>query len=121
METTTQEIIYQAMALLLSGILTAVGAYAAKLIATKIDIAKYGFENAEVEAIISNGIDYAETMGNKYLKEQANETASKMTSNNKLLLAQRYVNDRVDRKTIIKYATNLNEAIERALTKKIRA
>ena len=119
METTTQELIYQIMALFISGLLAIIGAYTKQLITTKIDIAKYGFENAKVEAIIDNGINYAEAMGNKYLKERASNTAIKMQGNEKLNIAMTYVNNRVDKATIVKYATNLDEAIERKLTKRI--
>ena len=51
METATQEIIYQTVALVISGVLAIVGAYARKLISTNIKLSKYGFDNDKLERI----------------------------------------------------------------------
>ena len=108
METTTQEIIYQLMALLVSGVLAIIGAYAKKLITTKIDIAKYGFENERVERIIDNAVNFAEQKA----KEVAKDKAVKIASMDKLKGARKYING-VDKGIVEKYGTQLDDMIAR--------
>jgi len=113
METTTQEIIYQLLALLVSGILAVLGAYVKKLITTKIDIAKYGFENERVERIIDNAISYAEQKG----KAIAKKNSVKLAGNKKLEFAKIYIN-KVDKKIVKKYGLQLEDMIERKVAQK---
>ncbi len=116
METTTQELIYQFMALLVSGILAVLGAYAKQLIKTKIDIEKYGFENDRVERIIDNAVNFAEQKGKVYLKTQSQAIAS----SEKLNFARQYINA-VDQKIVTQYADQLDNMIERKVAQKFGA
>lgn len=113
METTTQELIYQFMMILVSGILTILGAYLKKLITTKIDIAKYGFENERVERIIDNAVNFAEQKGKVYLKENSKAIASSQ----KLDFARDYINA-IDKKIISNYGGQLDGMIERKVAQR---
>ena len=113
MDNTTQEIIYQLMALLVSGVLAIIGAYAKKLITTKIDIAKYGFENERVERIINNSVNFAEQKAKEYAKSKA----VKIASIDKLKGARKYING-VDKSIIEKYGTQLDDMIARKVAQK---
>ena len=113
METTTQELIYQIMALFISGLLAIIGAYAKQLITTKIDIAKYGFENDKVERIINNAIDYAEQKA----KEVAKDKSVTIASSDKLKGAKKYINS-VDKNIVEKYGTQLDDMIARKVAQK---
>ena len=108
METTTQELIYQLMALFISGILAVIGAYAKKLITTKIDIAKYGFENERVERIIDNAVNFAEQKGKEYVKDKA----GRIKGSAKLDFAKKYINE-VDKNIIKDYGTQIDDMISR--------
>jgi len=114
METTTQEIIFQGLALLVGGVLATIGAYLKVLITTKIDIAKYGFENDRVERIIDNATAYAEQRGNEYVAKYAKEVAS----SKKLNYARAYIN-RIDIELVRKYGDKLDYMIERKLEQRI--
>ena len=116
METTTQVLIYQVLALLISGILAIIGAYAKSLIKTKIDIAKYGFENDKVERIIDNAINFAEQKA----KVAAKDGARKIDGITKLAIAKQYIN-KVDREVVTKYATQLDDMIDRKVAQKFGA
>lgn len=117
METTaTQELIFQAIAILLSGILTILGAYAKKFIQTKIDIEKYGFENDRVERIIDNAVNFAEAKGKQYAKERSKAIASSV----KLDMARKYIN-KIDSDVIEKYGGQLDDMIERKVIQKFGA
>ncbi len=113
METTTQEFIYQLMALIISGILAVIGAYAKKLITTKIDIAKYGFENDRVERIVDNAVNFAESKGKGFAKDKAKEIASKYKHSTALM----YIN-KVDKDIVEKYSTNIDDMIARKVAQK---
>ena len=113
MDTTTQELIYQLMALFISGLLAIIGAYAKKLITTKIDIAKYGFENDKVERIIDNAVNFAEQKA----KEVAKEKSITIASSDKLKGARKYINN-VDKTIIEKYGTQLDDMIARKVAQK---
>ncbi len=108
METTTQEIIYQVIAITISGILGLIGVYVKNFLTTKIDIAKYGFENDRVERIITNAVDYAEQKSREYAKGIARNTAS----SEKLDLARQYINQ-IDKNIVTKYGNDLDLMIER--------
>lgn len=116
METTTQELIYQVIMLLVSGILAVIGAYAKKLITTKIDIAKYGFENDRVERIIDNAISFAEQRA----KVAAKDGARRIDGVTKLAIAKQYI-DKVDKGIVVKYATQLDDMIDRKVAQKFGA
>jgi len=113
METTTQELIYQVMLLVITGVLTVIGSYVKDLLVTKIDVTKYGFDNERVERIIDNAIDYAEQRGKAYAKG----SSIKLASNDKLATAKVYI-DKVDRDIVIKYGQTLNDMIERKVHQK---
>ncbi len=113
MDTTTQELIYQLMALFISGLLAIIGAYAKKLITTKIDIAKYGFENEKVERIIDNSINFAEQKAKQYAKEKT----VKLAGNEKLNIAREYIN-KVDKSVVEKYSTQIDDMIARKVAQK---
>lgn len=108
METGTQELIYQMITIILSIGLTALGVYAKKLIITRIDIAKYGFENDRVERIIDNAINYAEGQARIYAKRESVE----LSSNGKFEAAKKYI-DKVDPTIIAKYGKQLDVMIDR--------
>lgn len=114
MEQATGELIYQLVVLVMSGVLAMVGAYAKKYLTTKIEIAKYGFENERVERIIDNAVAFAEQKGREYAKTQS----AKLESNKKLDYARKYI-DSVDRGIIEKYGEQLNGMITRKVIQKI--
>lgn len=114
MEQATGELIYQLVVLVMSGVLAMVGAYAKKYLTTKIEIAKYGFENERVERIIDNAVAFAEQKGREYAKTQS----EKLESNKKLDYARKYI-DSVDRGIIEKYGEQLNGMITRKVIQKI--
>lgn len=113
METTTQELIYQFMVILVSGILAILGAYVKQLIKTKIDVEKYGFENERVERIIDNAVNFAEQKGKEFAKVQT----VKIASNEKLDFARKYING-VDKDIIEKYGTQIDDMIARKVAQK---
>jgi len=113
METTTQELIYQFMMILVSGILTILGAYLKQYITTKIDIAKYGFENDKVERIIDNAVNFAEQKGKVLAKQKATDFAS----SKKLDFARSYIN-KVDKNVVSKYGDKLDDMIERKVAQR---
>lgn len=114
MEQATGEFIYQLVVLVMSGVLAMVGAYAKKYLTTKIEIAKYGFENERVERIIDNAVAFAEQKGREYAKTKS----EKLESNKKLDYARKYI-DSVDRGIIEKYGEQLNGMITRKVIQKI--
>ena len=115
METTTQELIYQLLALIVSGILTIIGASLKKFITTKINIAKYGFENEKVERIIDNAVNFAELKGKDFAKDKAREITSKY----KHSTALKYINE-VDKSIIEKYGKNIDDMITRKVQQVIK-
>ena len=108
METATQELIYQAMMIIISLGLTVLSIYAKKFITTKIDIAKYGFENDRVERILDNAVNYAES----YAREYAKKTSAKISGKEKLSTAKVYINE-ADPEIIRKYGGQLNDMLSR--------
>ena len=108
METTTQELIYQIIMMIVTGILTFIGAELKSYLAKKKAILGYEFDNAKVERIIENSVNFAEAKSKKYLKEQS----KKIASSKKLDFARTYIN-KVDKKIAIKYGDKLNDMIER--------
>ena len=115
METATQELIYQIITIVISLGLTALGVYAKKLITTKIDIAKYGFDNDRLERILDNAINYAEARAKNYAKTQS----AALASSEKLAVAKLYIN-KMDPAIISKYGNQLDEMIERKVIQVIK-
>lgn len=114
MENTTQEMIYQVMAIGISSLFALIGAALHRLILNKIHIEKYGFENERVERIIGNAIDFAEQRA----KELAKNGAVKLAGRNKLELARSYIN-KIDQSLIMRYAEQLDDMIARKIQQKI--
>lgn len=115
METTLQEFINQMLMIIISGVLAVIAAYAKKFIQTKIDIAKYGFENEKLERIIDNAVNFAEQKGKQYVKVQA----KKIAGSDKLDFARDYIN-KVDKNIVTKYGDKLDDMIERKVSQVIR-
>lgn len=114
MEQTAEGLIFQFIALVMTGVLTLIGTYAKKYIATKIELEKYGFENERVERIIDNAIAFAEQKGIEYAKAQS----AKLESSKKLDYARKYI-DSIDRGIIEKYGEQLNGMITRKVIQTI--
>jgi len=108
METATQELIFQIIMIIISLGLTALGVYAKKLITTKIDVTKYGFENDRIERILDNAVNYAEAIAIRKAKDQA----VKLTGNSKLTLAKGYI-DKIDPAIINKYGNQIEDMLSR--------
>lgn len=115
METATQELIFQIMSIVISLGLTALGVYAKKLITTKIDVTKYGFENDKVERILDNAINYAEAKA----KQVAKEKSITLAGSEKLHAARKYI-DKVDPTIISKYGKQLDDMISRKVIQVIK-
>lgn len=105
MDTTTQEIIYQIMALIISGVFVLIGAYIKSL--------KYVKDNERIERIIDNAVSYAEQFGKGYAVDASKELAS----HEKLAVAKEYIN-KIDKKIITKYANELELMIDRKVAQK---
>lgn len=114
METTTQQIAFQLMMLILSGILAMISAYVKKYLETKVQIAQYGFDNERIERIIGNAVSFAEQKGASHLKQYA----EKIAGNEKLDFAKQYI-DTVDKSIIEKYGGQLDMMIERKINQTI--
>ncbi len=108
METATQEIIFQIITIVISLGLTVLGIYVKKFITTKIDIAKYGFDNARLERILDNAINYAEASARNYARLES----AKLSSNGKFEAAKMYI-DKIDPSIIAKYGKKLDQMIDR--------
>ena len=115
METATQELIFQIITIVISLGLTALGVYVKKLITTKIDVTKYGFENDRVERLLDNAINYAEARAIKHAKTQS----LKLAGNQKLGLAREYLN-KIDPTIIAKYGNKIDDMITRKVIQVIK-
>jgi len=113
MENTTQEIIYQFLAVGMSALFALLSLAIRKLIVNKINIEKYGFENDRIERIISNAIDFAEQKAQEYAKMGA----SKISGIEKLSIAREYI-DKIDKSIVAKYAEQLDDMITRKIAQK---
>ena len=116
MDTTLQELINQGLILLITAIFAIVGAYLKKLITTKIDVTKYGFENDRVERILDNAVSFAEQKAKDYSRGKS----ANIASSKKLDFARNYINT-VDKSVVEKYGTQLNSMIERKVAQKFGA
>ena len=115
MENATQELIFQIMMIIISLGFTVLGIYAKRFITTKIDIAKYGFNNDRVERILDNAIHYAEVKAREYAKRES----VKLSGAGKFAAAKQYIN-KIDPETIAKYGKQLDEMIERKVQQKLK-
>lgn len=115
METATQELIYQTITIIVGIGLTAIGVYLKKLITTKIDVTKYGFENDRIERILDNAVNYAEAKARQKFKDQA----IKLAGNSKLGLARKYL-DKVDPMIISEYGNKIDDMISRKVVQVIK-
>ncbi len=113
METTVQEIIYQLLALIASGIVGYVGLEVKSYFRAKKDILGYEFDNDRFERIIDNSIDYAEGVSNEYFKIQA----KKMAGNDKLDFARKYVN-MIEPSKVAELGDRLDSMISRRVVQK---
>ena len=113
MDTALQELIYQFMAILGSGLIGWIGLEVKSYIAKKKAIMGYEFDNDKMERIINNAVDYAETRGNEYFKVQA----KKMASSEKLDTAREYIN-MVDAKKVQELGNTLDAMISRKVSSK---
>ena len=116
METTTQELIYQVMLIVATGILSFIGAELKSYLAKKKAILGYEFDNTRIERIIDNGVNYAESEAKKYFKIQS----EKIAGSDKLDFARTYI-DKVDKTIAVKYGTKLNDMIERKVIQVVGA
>jgi hypothetical protein len=114
MDTATQELIYQLIGILITGIFGVIGFYAKKLITTNIDIAKYGFENEKVERIVENAVYYGEQKAKEFAKAQA----VKIAGSEKLTIAKGYINN-IDKSIIEKYGTQIDDMVARKVAQKL--
>jgi len=115
METTTQELIYQLLILVASGVLATIGAYLKSYIKTKIDVTRYGFENDKLERIITNAVDYAEQKASCYAKKHS----ASLAGSQKLNYARTYIN-MVDQNIVKDYGDSLKLMIERRVEQHIK-
>ena len=115
METATQELIFQIITIVISVGLTVLGVYAKKLITTKIDVTKYGFENERVERLLDNAVNYAEGEARTYAKTQAQQLAG----NEKLGIARQYLNS-IDPTIIQKYGKQIDDMLSRKVVQVIK-
>jgi len=115
METTTQELIYQVMLIVATGILSFIGAELKSYLAKKKAILGYEFDNTRIERIIDNAVNFAEQKGKQYVKIQAR----KIASSDKLDFARDYI-DKVDKNIIGKYGVKIDDMIERKISQVIK-
>ena len=111
--TALQEILYQVLTLIASGIIGIVGLEIKSYIAKKKAIMGYEFDNNRINRIIDNAVDYAEIKGNEYLKVQS----KKMAASDKLDAARYYVN-KMDSRKIQELGSKLDVMIDRSINKK---
>lgn len=108
MDTAMQEIIYQGLAVVISGIITTAGGYAIAYIKSKTDKLNYEFDNSRLERILHNAVDYAEN----YSKSVAKTVAVKIDGSMKQSMAKEYIN-KIDPTLVTKYGSELETMIDR--------
>ena len=106
METITQEIIYQAIIIIVGLAGTVVLAGIKKYLGTKEQWAKYGFNKEQVDGILTQAVLYAEQKGKEYAKNNSHYLAGQA----KLGIARNYIN-RIDRSVVDKYASELDDLL----------
>ena len=108
MDTAMQEIMYQTMAVAVSGVVGIVGMYAKAYLKNKMKQMDYEFENSKVERILDNAVNYAEAYG----KKMAKGMVVRIDGGDKMAAARRYVN-KVDPEVVAKYGGQLESMIDR--------
>lgn len=68
MQNGTQELIYQFMAILISGLITVVSVYLKKFLKTNEYISEYNLYNEKTERVLENAVLYAEEKAKGYAK-----------------------------------------------------
>jgi len=111
--TALQEILYQVMTLIASGVIGIVGLELKAYMAKKKAILGYEFDNNKINRIIDNAVDYAETKGNDYLKVQS----KKMAASEKLDAARYYIN-KMDANKVVELGAKLDMMIDRSINRK---
>jgi len=111
METAVQELVYQLVALIVSGVVGMVGLYAKAYIKNKMEKMDYEFENSKVERLLDNAVHYAEAWG----KTRAREYSNSVTGSDKMSVAVEYIN-KVDKDVITKYGNELELMLDRKVT-----
>ena len=106
METTTQEIIYQVIVIVVGLAGTVVLAGIKKYLGTKEQWAKYGFNKEQVDDILTQAVLYAEQKGKEYAKNNSHFLAGKI----KLGIARDYIN-RVDKGVVTEYGKELDDLL----------
>ena len=103
MDTTLQEIIYQALAVVLT-IGVAVLTYGIKrYLGTKEQWEKYGLNKERIDSLLTEAVMFAEQRG----KEYAKKTSKKLAGSKKLNIARMYI-DNIDKDLVTKYANKLD-------------
>ena len=113
MNNATQEIIYQLLAIIVSGTVGVVGMYAKAYIKNKMEKMDYEFDNSRVERILNNAVTYSEDYG----KQIARITAKKLASTEKMDIAKRYIS-KVSPDVIENYGRELELMIDRKVAEK---
>jgi len=106
MQTTTQEIIYQVLMILVSVSIVGVAGYVRKYINTKVKLEEYGLSKEKLNTLLNEAVLFAEQKGKEYAK--ANSTY--LSGSRKLDFARSYVNN-IDKNIIKEYGEKLDDMI----------
>jgi hypothetical protein len=113
MGTTTQELIYQILTLIVSGSLAIISAEVKSYLKKKKEILGYEFDNDRVERILDNAVHFAEAKAKARIKVKAEE----LSDNEKLIFAKAYIN-KIDKNVVAKYGSQLDSMIERKVAQR---
>lgn len=102
MDTGTGQLIFEAVAIIISLVAGVIGYYGKKFLETNEFVAKYNLNNEKTERILANAVAYAERMG----KEKAKEHISKRD------YAIKYI-DSVSPELIKEYGDKINLMLDR--------
>ena len=106
MDTATQELVYQAIILVVGLAGTVVLAGIKKYLGTKQQWAKYGFNKEQVDDILTQAVLFAEQKGKEYAKQNSKYLAG----SKKLDIARQYINQ-IDKDTVIKNSKELDKLL----------
>jgi len=106
MQTTTQEIIYQVLMILVSVSIVGVAGYVRKYINTKVKLEEYGLSKEKLNTLLNEAVLFAEQKG----KEYAKQNAEMMAGDIKMDYAKAYIN-RVDKSIVRDLGQNLDYMI----------
>jgi len=70
MDTSTQELVYQAASIGITTIFSIVGIYAKRWLSTNATLAEYGLYNDKVERVLENAVSYAEEKSKALVGEE---------------------------------------------------